>query len=462
MINVSNIQAQFPKENLSQGDISAADPTGSKLNFNNIFSSLQVIESETTLPSEEKNEEEIEITFHKLIEALQSEELENIFLDEAVLEEEENKAFLKEIPTELSEEVEILFDEKVSIATLLDNFKDNKTAPELLALALQMSKSDETYELSEPEKNNFKNLIEFLLPELDKLLRTSDQNFTMQELKQLVFEIAPQVWVSGNQLTHLQQLSGQDLSLLLEKEIRGKDNLFTKLPVASGASAQDKLLFPMGVNTRMFMEGDKTINLQNGLKNQFSTKPVTEILRNAAESVQHQTNTQQHSVPLVQQQLFTQMFSQQPVMAQENNKASQEALIRQFENLLSKSNFQQLQNGIQQLTVKLHPASLGRLDITIQQINGVMTARLLTSTNTARELMESQVHQLKQAFQGSNLQVERIEITQQQTQLWKDSQEEQKQKQQTEEELLKDEEPDSEEETLNFADFLAETIDTEV
>ncbi|MDG5788187.1 flagellar hook-length control protein FliK [Evansella sp. AB-P1] len=98
-----------------------------------------------------------------------------------------------------------------------------------------------------------------------------------------------------------------------------------------------------------------------------------------------------------------------------HDKPSDQQLLKQIQNILNRSQFQQLGNGVQQLNVKLHPQSLGRLDITIQQINGVLVAKMMTTTAVAKELIEGQLQQLRMAFQSQQIQVERIEITQQQT-----------------------------------------------
>lgn len=94
-------------------------------------------------------------------------------------------------------------------------------------------------------------------------------------------------------------------------------------------------------------------------------------------------------------------------------KAEHHQFQRQFQEMLNRGMFRNLQNGMNQLSIKLHPEHLGRLDIQITQLNGVITARIMASTAVAKELIEGQLHQLRQAFALQQLQVEKIEITQQ-------------------------------------------------
>ncbi|MFP3499343.1 flagellar hook-length control protein FliK, partial [Pseudomonas sp. SIMBA_059] len=62
--------------------------------------------------------------------------------------------------------------------------------------------------------------------------------------------------------------------------------------------------------------------------------------------------------------------------------------------------------------MKLYPENLGSIRIEIFQKDGVLSARLLASTSQAKELLDSQVHQLKTAFAQQNIQMDRIDIAQ--------------------------------------------------
>ncbi|UTR10864.1 flagellar hook-length control protein FliK [Evansella sp. LMS18] len=145
--------------------------------------------------------------------------------------------------------------------------------------------------------------------------------------------------------------------------------------------------------------------------------------------------------------------------SQPSERVTEEQFLRQFQSVLKGGVFRNMDNGIQQLTVKLHPQHLGRLDITIQQVNGVLIAKLTAATSQARELIEGQLHQLRQAFLGQQIQVDRVEVTQQQ--VLKDSQGqagEESGDQQPSPEKDRGEEEDEE----TFAAFLEETINMKV
>lgn len=94
---------------------------------------------------------------------------------------------------------------------------------------------------------------------------------------------------------------------------------------------------------------------------------------------------------------------------------SPEQLMKQFESILSKSQFMN-SGGTQKLFIKLFPEHLGSIRIELFQKDHTMMARIITTSGTAKETLESQINGLKQAFAAQNLSVERIEVTQQQSQ----------------------------------------------
>lgn len=99
-------------------------------------------------------------------------------------------------------------------------------------------------------------------------------------------------------------------------------------------------------------------------------------------------------------------------LSQSGRQTSSSELIRQFANIIARSSLSN-GGGEQRLTIKLYPEHLGSLRIELIQRETGMIARLLTSTAAARDVLEAQVHSLKQAFGMQNIQVEKIEISQQ-------------------------------------------------
>lgn len=108
---------------------------------------------------------------------------------------------------------------------------------------------------------------------------------------------------------------------------------------------------------------------------------------------------------------------------------STEQLIEQFESILAKSQLTKT-GGVQRMFLRLNPENLGSLRIELIQKDSQLTARILTSTGAAKEMLDSQVNGLKQALHSQNIQVERIEISQQLSQQEKMPQRDAQQQQQ--------------------------------
>lgn len=104
------------------------------------------------------------------------------------------------------------------------------------------------------------------------------------------------------------------------------------------------------------------------------------------------------------EQLTLMTNTQRPVTA--------EQLIEQFESILSRSKFM-TNGGTQKLFIKLNPEHLGALRVELIQKDSMIIARILTSTSAAKDMMESQLNGLKHAFSSQNIQIERVEISQQ-------------------------------------------------
>lgn len=93
------------------------------------------------------------------------------------------------------------------------------------------------------------------------------------------------------------------------------------------------------------------------------------------------------------------------------NNARNEALMKEMQTIFKRSNFGQT-DGTNRLLIKLYPEHLGQVRIELLQVNGIMTARILASTALGKEMLDSQLHQLRSAFLQQNLQVERIDVSQ--------------------------------------------------
>ncbi|MGD7043685.1 flagellar hook-length control protein FliK [Jeotgalibacillus proteolyticus] len=86
-----------------------------------------------------------------------------------------------------------------------------------------------------------------------------------------------------------------------------------------------------------------------------------------------------------------------------------ESLIKQFAEIMDKAKFGKT-NGTEKLLIRLQPEHLGTLKIELIQKSGVLAARVMTSTSLAKDMMDSQIQQLRQALTNQNIQIDKIDV----------------------------------------------------
>ncbi|RLL45319.1 hypothetical protein D8M04_10720 [Oceanobacillus piezotolerans] len=91
-----------------------------------------------------------------------------------------------------------------------------------------------------------------------------------------------------------------------------------------------------------------------------------------------------------------------------NQPASQQ-LLDQFQQVMKKSKFLTLPNGSNQLSIRLQPNHLGDMMVRLTQVNGEMTVKILVATQTAKELLETNIKQLKNMFSPHQVVIEKQE-----------------------------------------------------
>lgn len=92
-----------------------------------------------------------------------------------------------------------------------------------------------------------------------------------------------------------------------------------------------------------------------------------------------------------------------------NKPATMERFVKDFETILAKSKF--YQNGqVQKLTIQLKPEHLGTLKIELIQQQNELVAKIISSTTSAKELLESQSQALRQALVQQNIPINRIDF----------------------------------------------------
>lgn len=141
------------------------------------------------------------------------------------------------------------------------------------------------------------------------------------------------------------------------------------------------------------------------------------------------------------------------------NSQAKNEFVQQFYEIVNGGRFRALANGHSQMVIQFKPEHLGSIVVKLTHQNGELTAKIIAASNSARDMIEANIHQLKTMFQSQNLSIDKLETyTQQQyNDLLKESNgEEQKQNQHQRNTKNQDTELDDEKES--FKEQLLEEI----
>ncbi|MFD1735818.1 flagellar hook-length control protein FliK [Bacillus salitolerans] len=284
-------------------------------------------------------------------------------LNEQMLETEESElpAWFSLLPDDLLTKLTALFKEHTPIEELLGTSSDLQKVESILASYILLDKGN-TQHLSGDQKET-----------LQALLKVLHQQFT-QQLKSESFT----------------SFMNQPESIQLSKEL---EKLFTS--ILAKASDGTKAQVETGVNKLDYLQ---------------ALYQRASLVERKLTSTSQDSNSKvafmgvENAGPMSRVQQFALFMEQAPT-----KQVNQEQFIKDFQSILAKSNFQNATGGMK-LLIKLYPENLGQLRIEVIQQQGQLIARIVASNATAKEMLDSQLQGLKNAFTSQNIQVEKIEI----------------------------------------------------
>jgi flagellar hook-length control protein FliK len=100
----------------------------------------------------------------------------------------------------------------------------------------------------------------------------------------------------------------------------------------------------------------------------------------------------------------------------QNTQAQGQQLTDQIQTIIKSSNFMTAPNNGNQLVLSLRPENLGDMMVRFTQVNGEMTVKILVTTQAAKEMLETNMHQLRNMFSPQQVVVEKQDTLMQQGQ----------------------------------------------
>src|SRR5690625_557388 len=112
-----------------------------------------------------------------------------------------------------------------------------------------------------------------------------------------------------------------------------------------------------------------------------------------------------------------------------HSKPVETQLLEQFQQVMQSSRFLTNSNGMNQLSISLQPENLGEMLVRFTEVNGEMILKILVSSQATRQMLESNIHELRNMFSPHQISIEEQEFDIQQTQRFDEEFHEQQQEQ---------------------------------
>lgn len=319
-----------------------------------------------------------------------------------------------------------------SFGTMFNKVVNQQKAPEKTASAVEPA--EETGAVLKAE--NVKELLDILgLQEIDGLILLDDKLISVEELMGNLSALLQLVNLDEQDLQRFmvaltnQQNAVEDVWALLSALSTDDSGIQSKL---SAMLQGEHAMTPKEANQFVAMlkfiqvaakdvdltsmQEGKLQSLSTLLENVVTTMTKTSTETKAALPFEHLLTQAKSEVKPTGQEALTQNTIQTrpntfQVTLPQAQPGQSEALLKEMQAIINKAQISQNQ-GVTRLMIKLYPENLGTLRVELVQQNGILTARMLASTAAGREMIDNQLHQLKQAFVQQGLQVERIDVGQ--------------------------------------------------
>ncbi len=254
------------------------------------------------------------------------------------------------------------------------------------------------------------------------------------------------------------------IALLLEQWNQQLNNQQIKLPAIqhtqSFMSNQVNTVNELeleGIWSKLLQVSDQHLQQRNGPK--ITSTDVSLWLNKIIDFDKPLTYTSMNqSVPISKLEQFYIHLSTNSV-----NQDQEHQLIDKFKQIIQSNKLQNFWNGSGGLSIKLSPQQLGDMTIRMAQVNGEMTVKILVSSMAAKEMLDSNLHQLRNIFSPHQVMIEKQDVLMNTNSLQesKDSTEEQL-KEQTNGSNQQTDEDEKDTGTHDFEEFMAELLNEQI
>lgn len=98
---------------------------------------------------------------------------------------------------------------------------------------------------------------------------------------------------------------------------------------------------------------------------------------------------------------------QHVIYINQTHSTAEQQFMEQFQQAMKSSRFSMSPNGTNQLLITLRPDHLGEMTIRFAEVDGEMTVRIMVTSEAAKHMLQSNIHQLKHMFTPHQVSIER-------------------------------------------------------
>lgn len=274
---------------------------------------------------------------------------------------------------------------------------------------------------------------------IEEFFRLFENNhFAATELK----EIAPQsFFVQGNEQAEVKQLEGQFQQMIaklteLFSKLTTNETTITKATPELRQLLQQWITLEKQLSPKQLQSIHQSMNKHSKEENiihelintykkrvdliekrqyhtnaQITNSDIAKWLRQALSNYSPQERVQVAAYSLSNQQMPMSDLEQYIIYVNRDNGEMRvsDQVLKQFEQTIRTSQFLTKQ-GMQQLTFSLRPENLGEMMVRLTQINGEMAVKIIVSSQATKEMLESNIHQLKNMFSPHNVLIEKEDL----------------------------------------------------
>ncbi|WP_042144827.1 flagellar hook-length control protein FliK [Paucisalibacillus sp. EB02] len=145
-------------------------------------------------------------------------------------------------------------------------------------------------------------------------------------------------------------------------------------------------------------------------ESQVTSKDVVKWIEHALQNQPKTDNTT--SVQDINFQSNMSKVEQYVIYINQNQRAgaAESQLIDQFQQVMKSSKFLSMPNGINQLSIALRPDNLGEMMVRLIEVNGEMTVKIVVTSQAAKDMLESNINQLRHMFSPQQVVIERQDL----------------------------------------------------